>query len=387
MLLAACAGLLVLALSASAVPPEPPKVVNVKDFGAKGDGVTDDTPAINAAIEAAQRRGPGAVVLLPSGRYRTAVGSVKSVVVHNADHLTIQGAAGTVIVSADLDKSVFDLSDSRFDLDADRGAAEQTDAGGAVPGRRLPHRRPHRDLGLAAQETAVCGGPHRRESPSDKSYTLTLDREVVTERVGAGTGPAFGMAAMTDGLDRIINVDTVGQETLIRNSKFQVFRAKCLNLKAANCTIESCTFRSSFQPAISAASEWFFEEGPPIRNLTVRGCTFYDCNHPNIDIGAASHTGVPGAAPDPNETPENAPRDSTNLRIEGNTFVGYGTIPSVFAWAWPLGPAIHVTHAARVVVRNNRFGPLAATAPKGTKKILIEQSEDVSVGENQDVSR
>ncbi|KAJ7470266.1 exo-beta-1,3-glucanase [Mycena latifolia] len=51
---------------------------NVKDFGAKGDGVTDDTAAINAAISAGNRCGGGscpsstvtpAVVFFPSGTY------------------------------------------------------------------------------------------------------------------------------------------------------------------------------------------------------------------------------------------------------------------------------------------------------------------------------
>lgn len=51
---------------------------NVKDYGAKGDGVSDDTNAINAAISAGNRCAPGscqsstltpAVVYFPAGTY------------------------------------------------------------------------------------------------------------------------------------------------------------------------------------------------------------------------------------------------------------------------------------------------------------------------------
>lgn len=46
---------------------------NVKTFGAKGDGVTDDTEAINAAIDYVDDQGGGAV-LFPPGTYATSTG-------------------------------------------------------------------------------------------------------------------------------------------------------------------------------------------------------------------------------------------------------------------------------------------------------------------------
>jgi hypothetical protein len=46
-------------------------VVNVRNFGAVGDGVADDTPAIQAAVDYAQGNRKG-IVFLPAGRYRLA---------------------------------------------------------------------------------------------------------------------------------------------------------------------------------------------------------------------------------------------------------------------------------------------------------------------------
>lgn len=67
-------GLLALAGAgeAAAADPAPPaqasNAVDPKRFGARGDGKSDDTPAIQAALDAAAREGP--ICLLPAGSYR-----------------------------------------------------------------------------------------------------------------------------------------------------------------------------------------------------------------------------------------------------------------------------------------------------------------------------
>jgi len=557
------------------------KPVNVKDFGAKGDGVTDDTVAINAAIVAAQKMGAGAVVSLPSGRYKTAQGKDKSIRIKGADELTFQGESDTTIVSGDLDEPVFRIDDSRsvtvrkisidheplgytqgtitavdipnmtcevsmdpgypvpnnpsfkgsqvhpfvfpdknyYQLDRHwpnpsemvktgeltwrwklqgppnienwpgkkffiytetrshsfvlsnlrdttledinywggganagfyiRGLEGTTTfrrfvigvppgsnrlyscaGGGQVSGMRgkllLDHcdfskidddgidilsnytriieQKDKRTLLVQAKNSDYRAGDrvelwdwqHKKmrtnavittATPNpDGTFVIALDRDVVTERVGVGVGMNFSRESMMDGIDRLVNVATVGQETIIRDSKFQVFRAKCLNLKAANCTIERCTFRNSFQPAISAAPEWYFEEGSSIRNFTVRGCSFTDNNHPNIVIGASPISGVHGDKPIVSDKPENISHDSTKILIEGNTFSGYGTTPSVFDWNWPVGPAITITCAADVTIRGNTFGPLAESAPQGTRKVLVEKSKAVKIIDNKGIS-
>ncbi|MDH7974251.1 glycosyl hydrolase family 28-related protein [Sphingomonas sp. AR_OL41] len=54
-------------VSVFATAPNDPRAVLVK---ARGDGVTDDTPAIQAAIDAAAARPGGGIVFLPAGRHR-----------------------------------------------------------------------------------------------------------------------------------------------------------------------------------------------------------------------------------------------------------------------------------------------------------------------------
>jgi hypothetical protein len=80
-----------LPLSIAPKPAAPTKVFNVKDHGAVGDGLSDDTEAIAAALKAAEAAS-GGVVLLPAGTY----------VVHTtlapAPNVRLQGAGADLTV-------------------------------------------------------------------------------------------------------------------------------------------------------------------------------------------------------------------------------------------------------------------------------------------------
>ncbi|MDO6412870.1 glycosyl hydrolase family 28-related protein [Sphingomonas sp. BIUV-7] len=88
---------LALATSAAAAlapfPAHAARVFDVRKLGARGDGVTLDTDAVNAAIEAAARAG-GGTVLFPAGRYLCFTIRLKS-------RITLMLAKGAVIEAAD----------------------------------------------------------------------------------------------------------------------------------------------------------------------------------------------------------------------------------------------------------------------------------------------
>ena len=90
-------------------------VVNVKDFGAKGDGVTDDTTSIQAAIDFTSSRG-GDIVYFPAGTYI----QNDSLVIRNGVRLVGAGDWITTIKKADgmnKDAIISENFDTLKDLD------------------------------------------------------------------------------------------------------------------------------------------------------------------------------------------------------------------------------------------------------------------------------
>ncbi|ESQ84034.1 hypothetical protein AEAC466_09830 [Asticcacaulis sp. AC466] len=79
---------------------------DVRDFGARGDGVTVDSPAINRAVAAAVKAG-GGTVLLPAGRYL-------SFSIRLFDNITLLLAEGCVLEAADpaIHKGGYDVAEA-----------------------------------------------------------------------------------------------------------------------------------------------------------------------------------------------------------------------------------------------------------------------------------
>jgi hypothetical protein len=77
---------------ARAVSSKLQDVIHVKDFGAVGNGTTDDTTAIQAAITAAQARTGGCRVLFDGGNYR-----ITATLIVSTDRILLEGSGGTRI--------------------------------------------------------------------------------------------------------------------------------------------------------------------------------------------------------------------------------------------------------------------------------------------------
>lgn len=83
-------------------------IFNVTDFGAKGDGKTLDSPAINAAIEAAVAEG-GGQVLLPAGIFLSGSIRMKS-------NIELHLSPGCVILAAPAEMKAYDESEDWGDF-------------------------------------------------------------------------------------------------------------------------------------------------------------------------------------------------------------------------------------------------------------------------------
>jgi Pectate lyase superfamily protein len=109
-------------------PPSSPLVVNVRDKGAKGDGSTDDTASIQAAID--EIAGTKGTVLVPDGTYLVdAVGKGR---------LTLKGGM-TLLLSPGATLKAIPTSEQYYSILFIRGASNVSVVGGTLEGEREHH--------------------------------------------------------------------------------------------------------------------------------------------------------------------------------------------------------------------------------------------------------
>lgn len=257
------AGLLMLA-GASALRAAAPDEgwVNVRHFGAAGDGRTIDTPAINRAIEHAATRG-GGVVHVPAGTYACYSIRLKS-------RITLDLAPGAVILAAPAP------SDGRGGYDLaepiDSAYADFQDFGHS-------HWRNSLIWGDGLDDLAITGpgliwgkalgrgdgkdnwlkdptGPRT----GNKAIALRNCRNVVIRDVRILEGGWFALLAT--------GVDNLTIDNVIADTNRDGFDIDCCR----NVRVTNCTVNSPYDDGICFKSSYALGEARATENVTVSNC-------------------------------------------------------------------------------------------------------------------
>jgi polygalacturonase len=259
---------------------------DVRAFGAKGDGKTIDTPAINKAIDAAAAAG-GGTVHFPAGKYL-------SFSIHLKSNIALYLDQGATIVAADpkTDKGTYDLPEpNEWDMYQDFGHSHWRNSliwgvglenvsilgPGLIDGQGLTRRspRPRRplqpgdtpaSLGGAKPAAAVQSPLGEADDPivmnglGNKAISLKLCRNVVLRDFSILNGGHFALLAT--GVDNL-TIDNLKVDT--NRDGFDI--DSCRNVRISNCSVNSpnddaIVLKSSFALGFARATE----------NVTITNC-------------------------------------------------------------------------------------------------------------------
>lgn len=269
--------------------------VNVKAFGAKGDGVTPDSPAINKAIETAAAAG-GGTVYFPAGVYL-------SFSIHLQNNIALYLDQGATILAAypqqahpgvGTEQGVpgYDLPEpNEWDMYQDFGHSHWRNSliwgiglenvailgPGRIDGKGLTRRspRPRRPMQTGDRPTTLGGGTTgaRPQSPlgedddpsvmnglGNKAIGLKLCRNVVLRDFSILNGGHF--AILATGVDNL-TIDNLKVDT--NRDGFDI--DSCRNVRVSNCSVNSpnddaIVLKSSFALGFARATE----------NITITNC-------------------------------------------------------------------------------------------------------------------
>lgn len=260
-------------------------VYSVRAFGARGDGKTVDSGAVNRAIEAAAAAG-GGTVNFPAGTYLCFSIRLKS-------NISLRLDQGATILAADpsKDKGAYDSPEpNEWDMYQDFGHSHwqnsliwgigvenvSIEGPGLIDGRGLTRRspRPRRPLqagdtpttlggGQAARPTSPLGEdapPEAMNGLGNKAISLKLSRNVTLRDFSILNGGHFALLAT--GVDNL-TIDNLKVDT--NRDGFDI--DSCRNVRVSNCSVNSpnddaIVLKSSYGLGFARATE----------NVTITNC-------------------------------------------------------------------------------------------------------------------
>lgn len=256
-------------------------VYNVRAFGAKGDGKTLDTQAINKAIDAAARAG-GGTVFFPAGSYL-------SVSIHLKSNITLYLDQGSTIVAAEPSANV------RYDPPEPNSSDKYQDFGhthwhnsliwgenlenisilgpGLIWGKGLVRsgsqsRTEAQNNALRDVQTDKATAPFGYPNPRDavepgwgnKSISLKLCRNVIIRDISILHGGHF--AILATGVDNL-TIDNIKIDT----NRDGIDIDCCRQVRISNCSINS-----PFDDGICPKSSYALGYPRATENVTITNC-------------------------------------------------------------------------------------------------------------------
>ncbi|MBT6766671.1 MAG: hypothetical protein HOA90_19245, partial [Prolixibacteraceae bacterium] len=231
-------------------------VYNVRHFGAKGDGITNDAPAINKAIDVCNKAG-GGTVFVPSGIY--ACGSI-----HLKSNITLALDAGAIL------KAMPGIMDPWEPNPNDKGlmdAAYYHWEASLIWGKNLENIKIYGpgtlDGSLLTRSSKVPKGT------GDKGIALKLCKNVEIRNLNIREGGHYAILA-TGCTDMLIDNVT------IKTSRDGLNLSQCSNVEVANCHIDAVRYEDGYpaggDDAIKLGSDLSLGKALPSENITVRNC-------------------------------------------------------------------------------------------------------------------
>ncbi len=238
---------------------------NVLDFGAKGDGKTLNTKAINAAVDAAAKNGGGTVYFPP--------GDFLSYTIRLKSHITLYLDQGSVLIGAQ------EVNGVGYDLpEADAWYKKFQDFGHSYWKNSLIYGDSLRNIAIEGQGMIWGKGLYTYDKPNikgsgNKAIGLKNCRNVTIRDISILHGGHFCILAT--GVDNL-TIDNVRADA--DRDAFDI--DCCKNVRISNCNINSPTddglcLKSSFGLGYARATE----------NVTITNCHVYGYDHGTLMDG------------------------------------------------------------------------------------------------------
>lgn len=238
---------------------------NVIDYGAKGDGKTNNTEAINSAIEAAANNG-GGTIFFPAGDYL-------SYTIHLKSNITLHLDQGAVLIGDNEKDGVgYDLPEE------EQWYSKFQDFGHSYWKNSLIYGDSLHDIAITGQGMIWGRGLYTHDKPKikgsgNKAIGLKNCFNVTIKDISILHGGHFGILAT--GVDNLI-IDNVRVDA--DRDGFDI--DACKNVIISNCIINSPTddglcLKSSYALGYARATE----------NVTITNCQVYGYDHGSLMDG------------------------------------------------------------------------------------------------------